>query len=130
MTPFASVPRRTIEFETATTGGAGKGPLGQPGKLPDRPGLHGDMRKHQRGKTEKGNRIKEKSSLNTKGDLGKGSTHSRECPESGTGLHRSRDSDKGGLQERTALSPWHRGMALQQPAQHRCVRRMHFPWRL
>lgn len=28
MTPFASVPRRTIEFETATTGSAVKGPRG------------------------------------------------------------------------------------------------------
>lgn len=66
MTPFASVPRRTIEFETATTGSVGKGPPGQPGKLSDRPGLHGDTGTHQRGKKEKGNWKKGKSSLNTK----------------------------------------------------------------
>lgn len=66
MTPFASVPRRTIEFETATTGSVGKGPPGQPGKLSDRPGLHGDTGTHQRGKKEKGNQKKGKSSLNTK----------------------------------------------------------------
>ena len=86
MTPFASVLRRTIEFETATTGSAGKGPPGRPGKLPDRPGLCGDTGTHQRGEKEKGNWIKGKSSLNTKGDLGKGNTRSRECPGSGTGL--------------------------------------------
>lgn len=41
MTPFASVPRRTIEFETATTGSAGRGPPGPPGELPDSPGCAG-----------------------------------------------------------------------------------------
>lgn len=57
------------------------------------------------GEKEKGNRIKGKSGLNTKGDLGKGSTCSHECPESGTGLlwvkNPGRDGDKSRLQERT-----------------------------
>lgn len=66
MTPFASVPRRTIEFETATTGSVGKGPPGWTGKLPDRPRLHGDKGTHQRGKKEKRNWKKGRSSLNTK----------------------------------------------------------------
>lgn len=66
MTPFASVPRRTIEFETATTGSVGKGPLGWTGKLLDRPRLHGDTGAHQRGKKERRNRKKGKSGLNTR----------------------------------------------------------------
>lgn len=60
MTPFASGPRRTIEFETATTGSVGKGPRGWTGKLPDRPRLSGDTGTHQRGKKEKRNWKKKK----------------------------------------------------------------------
>lgn len=86
------------------------------------------------GEKEKGNRIKRNSSLNTKGDLGKGSTCSHECPESGTRLlwvkHPSGDGDKGRRQETTGSPRWRRGMAFQQPAQHCCVRQMRFPRRL
>lgn len=60
MTPFASVPRRTIEFETATTGSVGKGPPGRPGKLPDRPGLRGDRGTHEGGGKREGKSDKEK----------------------------------------------------------------------
>lgn len=128
MTPFASVPRRTIEFETATTGSTGKGPPGRPGKQPDRPGLRGDTGTHQRGKKEKGNGIKGKSSLNTKGGLGKGSTHRRECPGSGTGRlwvkHPGGDGGKGcrrGEGRLAGAEGWHFGSQSSTAALDRCV---------
>lgn len=98
------------------------------------PGCAGTREHIRGGKKEKGNRIKGKSSLNTKGGLGKSSIPSRQCPEDGTGLPRAKqpsgDGDTGRLRERTRSPRWCRGVAFQQPAQHRCVRQMRFPGRL
>jgi len=124
MTPFASVPRRTIEFETATTSSAGKGPPGRPGELPEGPGLRGHGGTSE-GETEEGNRVKGEHGLNTKGGLGTGSMRGSECPGSGAGLlwaeHPSEDGDEGGLWDRTGWPRWRGGMALPQP---HCVRQM------
>lgn len=96
------------------------------------PGCAGTREHIRGGKKEKGNRIKGKSSLNTKGGLGKSSTPSCQCPEDGTGLPRAKqpggDGDTGRLRERTGSPRWCRGVAFQQPAQHRCVKTDAFPW--